>query len=104
MTTFLVITSWIVFASAMAVTIQNFFYLHKGHKRRQGFHFAIGLLALYLASLYFIAAVDPTNYLVRMGLPTKVGIVIQLYLIYKMTVMDEADYRLDDRLGRRHDN
>lgn len=96
------LTSWIVFIFALAVIVQNIVYLKRNYRRRPLFHFAVGLLAIYMAGLYFTAAIDPTVYIIRSGLATKTGIIILFYLLWTVTKLDIEDYRLEDRIGGKH--
>lgn len=99
MNAILPLSSWVVFGFALAIVVQNLIYISKGHKRRPNLHFVIGLLGVYFAGVYFLAAIDPTNRFIE--ILSKVGIITAFVLDYKITKSDKEDYRLDDRIGRR---
>ena len=94
------VSSWLIVIGAAALAIQNLQYLRRNCTRRQNVHFAFTLLAIYMGALYLIAAIEPTVWIIRSGIATKIGIGILFWMMYKVTRMDEADYRLEDRIGR----
>ena len=93
-------SSWLIVLAAIALAAQNFRYLRRNCTRRQNMHFGFAILSIYMGGLYLIAALDPTIWVIRSGIATKIGIVILFWMVYKVTYMDESDFRLSERIGR----